>query len=1123
MKKKLRLKTTSCLMALILLLNAFPVVALDTGSQTQAEIEVSSEETPSEDSKVTEEEYVVPPKYENYTLEKLPQDIKDRIDLDENVVGLDIVDAENPDTITVINSDGTKTLTVFAEPIKYVDEETDKVQFISDELSIPESGDNAYECVTNSKKLYFPKDISKGVLLTQGEKSITMTPVATVPLKNGKIKVKKIKLKKKDFAQYEGVFGEGTSVQYTPTANGLKENIVLNEYGGVNEFSYIIDAKGLVPDTAEGTTITFTDPNTEEAVFKIDETFIYDSRYNETELNEECVSYDNYYKVEEQKNGKYLLTTVVDKAFLESPDTVYPVTVDPAFSWASASQHIQADSLPEYQDTFDDDSQLNIGYRYSTNWRTWIRVTDFERFRFINPDLVVSATVMIDFMDEPTQATPIYFGTSTIGKSITSTPDWDECFSPTLTVISNNGVINSDWANAVDITNTFKEWLVSDIELGEDQFTPGFVMYVDRSVEEFFEIDMEYLPFITVNFKEDCTLEDNLYYIKSGNKYLFGQRTDDYGVQVYWEERTSLPTKNEYKWHVYVDEEWGLYVIESYATKYVFRNEGTDVTLREDKSTTDYRWRIVENTPGSGLFRIISSDVQDDKTIDSLTISSIIHVETHSYTGDYESSTDSQNWKFVKVPAETESEYSIRSASQWPEAAAKSEQNLLYGLLPEKMEYNTKGNIVTSGNGTPYAYVEQTVTNGATMTDGSISGANVDLRSYTLQEQGESGYIRYIDRNDCSYRDKGELYLDIVYNLGQQNEFNSIWFATNTQNNYYKVGAFEVYISATEEELFYNSNLVCDFDETDTMWSGVMCVEFSEMQGRYIGIRITQGVLQKPDTDPWTSSEAEHAYARIRDIAVFDADKKKVEIQNYYDDGMLKRWNTTDDGIKGAIGILAMQDLAYNFFSELEYNGTNLGIELNFTSPEKYESEGDRCAKTSINATECNCTGEDHVKEQNIRADFNKNKPHRTCPRMIPVLWTGHVSVNDYDNDGIIEENEVIDNGAVTINRSYIVILNRGGHMNLDLSLLDFASSGEIQRAYLHELCHAMGASDSYCLDKYNGNCENDRCATCYPNKGYAGDCIMANLHFDSINVYDYNDLLCDKCKEDIYNFLNQE
>ena len=59
------------------------------------------------------------------------------------------------------------------------------------------------------------------------------------------------------FVCYEGAFGEGTRLEYKAVQGGIKENLVLESNPGVNEFSFTVDAPGLVPDVTEGGAIVF--------------------------------------------------------------------------------------------------------------------------------------------------------------------------------------------------------------------------------------------------------------------------------------------------------------------------------------------------------------------------------------------------------------------------------------------------------------------------------------------------------------------------------------------------------------------------------------------------------------------------------------------------------------------------------------------------------------------------------------------------------------------------------------------------------------------------------------------------------------------------------------------------
>ena len=70
----------------------------------------------------------------NLTLEELPSELRaDLMGGDETpskLTALDQAEAENPNTIVAIKEDGTYSMYTFAQPVKYIDEETNEIRFI---------------------------------------------------------------------------------------------------------------------------------------------------------------------------------------------------------------------------------------------------------------------------------------------------------------------------------------------------------------------------------------------------------------------------------------------------------------------------------------------------------------------------------------------------------------------------------------------------------------------------------------------------------------------------------------------------------------------------------------------------------------------------------------------------------------------------------------------------------------------------------------------------------------------------------------------------------------------------------------------------------------------------------
>ncbi len=205
----------------------------------------------------------------------------------------------------------------------------------------------------------------------------------------------------------------------------------------------------------------------------------------------------------------------------------------------------------------------------------------------------------------------------------------------------------------------------------------------------------------------------------------------------------------------------------------------------------------------------------------------------------------------------------IVSSAKWPEARTTTDENILLNKKP-LIRY---GSSLQSGK-------SFAIFNGRNdLTTGIISGQNMDIHSHYLVENGQ---MMKFAKADGTYRPIGELYLDITFNLGGVYEFNELWIASNIEKNYYTMGAYEVYISDTQDTLYDNENLYSEFDNHSSCWSGVTKTKFlGTKTGKYLGIRITQGVIEKN----WSSSEIESTYARMREIAMLGV---KIEDETEY-------------------------------------------------------------------------------------------------------------------------------------------------------------------------------------------------------------------------------------------------
>ena len=159
-----------------------------------------------------------------------------------------------------------------------------------------------------------------------------------------------------EVVEYEGIFGPHTTLRYTSTFGGFKEDIILSQYTGVNTFTFRIKTGGLMLAEDEGS-YALVDPLTGEKTASISDLYIYDSREWDAEEEETAEApegepsveaeepplpaYQHHYSVETViPDQEYLITVVVDEAYLSSEDRVYPVIVDPSFDFNRGSTAI---------------------------------------------------------------------------------------------------------------------------------------------------------------------------------------------------------------------------------------------------------------------------------------------------------------------------------------------------------------------------------------------------------------------------------------------------------------------------------------------------------------------------------------------------------------------------------------------------------------------------------------------------------------------------------------------------------------------------------------------------------------------------------------------------------------
>ena len=265
-------------------------------------------------------------------------EIMSGVDFDASIYAERLEEEETDlNSVVLQNKDGTRSLFLFPEPVKYLDEggnvrdRSASLQYVDDDLV-------AYAATDNSVKAYYPENFNdQAIVLEYGGNSISVTPMYEQNDESKNFAEMEqttehaISLSLRDGVQssqlvYENVFGGETEVRYTPLLNGYKEDIVLYEAPESNRFSFLVNAEDYTLEIADGM-VLFVDPGDGSVAAYMSPIYLYDSGPVPNE------SFDSYYEIEEIKSGLYVVSIIADAEFLKATDTVYPVYVDPTLTF----------------------------------------------------------------------------------------------------------------------------------------------------------------------------------------------------------------------------------------------------------------------------------------------------------------------------------------------------------------------------------------------------------------------------------------------------------------------------------------------------------------------------------------------------------------------------------------------------------------------------------------------------------------------------------------------------------------------------------------------------------------------------------------------------------------------
>lgn len=260
-----------------------------------------------------------------------------------------IIENENLNSFVFNNIDGTQSQYIFNHPVKYIDD-SGNLQDILMQIEENEYG-SGYIPVSSDVNVCFNKILSDGIALNYYDD----VNVSMIPNFGNVDFTYAILSDDKEKVTYN--CDNNIDIEYSLIYQGIKENIILNEYTGTNEFTFNLKTNGLKLTSNETETLSLYKDNV--AVADFSEIIITDSN-NIIDIGK------IYYEIVEE-NEEYLLTVVVDEAFLLDEDTVYPVYIDPTIKIKYRPDKINGEFSISHATIYDNDEYSPNGTMYLGN------------------------------------------------------------------------------------------------------------------------------------------------------------------------------------------------------------------------------------------------------------------------------------------------------------------------------------------------------------------------------------------------------------------------------------------------------------------------------------------------------------------------------------------------------------------------------------------------------------------------------------------------------------------------------------------------------------------------------------------------------------------------------------
>lgn len=520
-------------------------------------------------------------------------------------------EGDNLNKVVFLNADGSRTAYLFDYPVKYVDDDGKPKDITLDIADSAVAGQ--FETAGGSAVTTFSGNVSDGIGLTGNHTSLSLVPhLPTVKADAVAVKSSGKTIdstaKRVDSKTISYDYDSKTTIEYSLTYTGFKEDIVVSEYTGQTEYDFTLYTNGLTLKETDGNFYLVDRDNTVKATLGDIIIFTADEKNNTMgELRSQTIV----------ENQEYLLTIVVDAEYLAAEETAYPIRIDPTVELCydnNGSGAIEDATINSTGTTAGSSGSLMVGLRESYGVsRILMKFPGLDLDDLGDNVSITNATVELrDLMCESTglEVSCYVFSGNTWSESSVNwsnvSPNSVSTFLSSHTISYSNGTKQATAHRyAFDITKAVEGWIAGNYNPNK-----GIVFKASNSVENGTTYKHKtmaaynrnsYRPSLCIVYEEmsipkvaeiSCYNSEGYWDVPNGATATYVECNE--------------PTERIRSVWLIEHQNNGYYTIRNYSTGYYVTNVNLSVEHRPGLTTIpdDMQWKFIQQSDGT--FKIAS-------------------------------------------------------------------------------------------------------------------------------------------------------------------------------------------------------------------------------------------------------------------------------------------------------------------------------------------------------------------------------------------------------------------------------------------------------------------------------------------------------------------------------------